>query len=103
MLSAFFSASLWVQLLVVWATVLIGAVLLLLLDSWLGKPSEFVWLIPMPTWRNIRILPAVAADLFRTRPLVAFALVGVPLVGLLAEFGAHHATYACSRLGCWIG
>ena len=55
------------------------AVLLLWLDS--RDPYKFFWLIPYPSWRA---WGPVVLELFRTRPLVATAVIAIPSVAIMA-------------------
>ena len=73
-----FPKSLRLQLAVVWGTAVLLAFVLLWLDS--REPYKFFWLIPYPSWRA---WAPVIPELFRTRPLIATAVIAVPVVTML--------------------
>ena len=76
---SFSKAPLWQQLSVVWSVALLLAAAILWFET--RQPYKFFWLIPYPAWRTL--WPAVV-EFFQTRPLLAFALVGIPVVTILA-------------------
>jgi hypothetical protein len=80
------SLPVWKQLGLVWGAAIALASFLLLLDRVVNGPWQFFWLIPYPT---LEVLPAYAAasvDFFRLRPLVATALLAIPLSALITTF-----------------
>jgi hypothetical protein len=68
------------QLIGLWSSAIALAAGLAWLDQ--RRADKFVWLVPPPEWRRARPL---VVELFRVRPIVAVALVGVPLAALLAS------------------
>ncbi len=74
----FSKAPLWQQLLVVWSVALLMIAVILWFET--RQPYKVFWLVPYPAWRTL--WPAVV-ELFRIRPLLAVALVGIPLVTIL--------------------
>src|SRR6476620_3948078 len=71
---------LWQQLMVVWLGV--GAVAAVLLWNGTRRPWKFFYILPTASfWRAV---PTLVVLLFRTRPVVATAVVALPLAGIVA-------------------
>ena len=76
---SFSKAPLWQQLLVVWSLALLSGAAILWFKT--RQPYKFFWLIPYPAWRTL--WPTVV-EFFRVQPLLAFALVGLPVLTVVA-------------------
>jgi hypothetical protein len=74
----FSSAPLWQQLLAVWSLSLLVAAGIVWFET--RQPYRFFWLLPYPTWRSVW---PVVIELFRLRPLLAFAVIGIPVLAAI--------------------
>ena len=71
--------ALWKQLISMWLIALaVEAVLIYL--TFHGEKKQFFWLIPYPNWR---VVGASTIALFHDYPLIAWALLSVPLLTFL--------------------
>jgi hypothetical protein len=77
-----------------WAGAIALSAALIAFDAWRSGPYKLFWLIPYPNWR---LVWAAVVSAFRTKPLLAAALLLVPTLATLATFalvGIRLATLA---------
>jgi len=87
-------ASLWKQLITVWASALVLDLFLFWLQF--RQPVKVFWLIPYP---NLRLLWPGVVRLFGDYPLLAFAVVAIPVLTILLTIAlcAKHSVSAMKR------